>query len=255
MTLSSQIVAATMLQFIGCNVDVVSCGRDAVTMVGQHHYDVVFMDCNMPDMNGFEATNEIRRMEGKKKHTIIVALTANAINGFREKCLAAGMDEYLSKPIRSSKLQEIVTHWVTPRRNLSSLASEQLFEERDREKACDTMIDMVRLQKLLRVFKKTGKDFVSTVIEPYLKNVEEQVPVLYEAIKENNLTGVYETAHFLLGGSRNLGLLKLSEICTALQVKSILDDHDSAKQLVAALEMELPLVKMHVNGLREQGLI
>ncbi len=164
---SSQFVAATMLQLIGCKVDVVTCGRDAVTMVSQHHYDIVFMDCNMPNMNGFEATEEIRRFEGNKKHTVIVALTANAIKGDREKCLAAGMDEYLSKPIRYSKVQEIVACCSTPRRQLSSQKQTYFFEESDRETDSETVFDAARLKNLLRMFKLTGKDFVPAVVDPY----------------------------------------------------------------------------------------
>lgn len=252
---SSQVVAVTMLQFIGCSVDVVSCGRDAVTMVGRHHYDIVLMDCNMPDMNGFEATEEIRRLEGNKKRTIIIALTANAIKGFREKCLAAGMDEYLSKPIRSGKLQEIVTRWSTPLRSLHTPKPEPVFVECSGEPASGSVFDAARLQNLLRIFKKTGKDFVTTVVEPYLRNVEENIPALNAAVNDKNYQGLYETAHFLLGGSRNLGLLNLSEICTGLQENSIRGNHDNVKKLVAALERELPMVNTHVNDLRERGMI
>ena len=252
---SSQIVAATMLQFMGCRVDVVSCGRDAVAMVSRNQYDIVFMDCNMPDMNGFEATEEIRRLEGGRKHTVIVALTANALKGFQEKCLKAGMDDYLSKPIRSGKLQEVVMHWVVPSRRIPSPLPVPLFEENCSDAVSGSVFDAVRLQKLLRMFKKTGKDFVPAVVEPYLKNVEKHIPALYAAVEEKNLSGVYETAHFLLGGSRNLGLQKLSEICTALQDNSNGNNHDIVRELVIALERELPLVKTHVCDLRERGLI
>ena len=252
---SSQIVASSMLQFIGCSVEVVSCGRDAVKMVSQHHYDIVFMDCNMPDMNGFEATGEIRRMEGNKKHTIIVALTANAIKGFREKCLAAGMDDYLSKPIRTSKLQDIVTRWAVPFLHLFTQTPEPQCDETVREAVSTPVFDPARLHKLLRTFKKAGKDFVPAVVDPYLKNVEKQIAVLYAAVDEKNFSGVSEAAHFLLGGSRNLGLQKLSEICSALQDNSRTDNHGNVMELVIALERELPLVKSHVDDMRQKGLI
>lgn len=252
---SSQIVAATMLQFIGCRVDVVSCGKDAVAMVRQNNYDIVFMDCNMPDMNGFEATKEIRRLEGNSKHTVIVALTANAIKGFQEKCLAAGMDDYLSKPIRSSKLQQVVVRWTFPSPRHSSQAAVKTTGKSGSETASGNVFEPAQLQKLLRMFKKTGKDFVPAALEPYLENVEKQIPALYAAVEGNNFSGVYETAHFLLGGSRNLGLQKLSAICTALQDNSTSYNRDVVRELVVALERELPLVKTHVDDLREKGLI
>jgi CheY-like chemotaxis protein len=229
--------------------------QDAVAMVSRNHYDIVFMDCNMPDMNGFEATEEIRRLEGSKKHTVIVALTANAIKGFQERCLVAGMDDYLSKPIRSGTLQEVVMRWAIPSRRLSFRLPEPPVDEGDCRTVTNNVFDAARLQKMLRMFKKTGKDFVPTVVEPYLENVEKHIPALYAAVEEKNLSGVYETAHFLLGGSRNLGLQKLSEICTALQDHSNGNNHDIVRELVIALERELPLVKTHVCDLREKGLI
>jgi len=253
--ISSQIVAATMLQFIGCKVDVVSSGRDAVAMVSQHDYNIVLMDCNMPDMNGFEATSEIRRLEGNKKHTIIVALTANAIKGFREKCLASGMDDYLSKPVRSSKIQEMVTRWASPLRDLSFQSLKPAVEESRGEVPSNAVFDVVRLQKLLRMFKKTGKDFVPAVVEPYLENVEKNIPELYSAVAEKNFSGIYKTAHYLLGGSRNLGLQKLSEICTGLQDNATRDDHDNVRELVIALERELPLVKAYLDDMKMGSLV
>ncbi len=252
---SSQIVASSMLQLIGCKVDVVSCGREAVEMVSRHHYDIVFMDCNMQDMNGFEATDEIRRLEGNNKHTVVIALTANAIKGFREKCLAAGMDDYLSKPVRTSKLQEIITRWAAPSRYYSSLALEPILVESSPETVSGNVFDEMRLKKLLQTFKKIGKDFVPAVVDPYLKNVEKHIPVLYAAVEDKNFSGVCETAHFLLGGSRNLGLQKLSEICTGLQNNANQDNQDIVRELVIALERELPLVKSHVDDMREKGLI
>lgn len=252
---SSQIVASTMLQFIGCKVDVVSCGRDAVKMVSLNQYDIVFMDCNMPDMNGFEATEEIRRLEGSRKHTIIIALTANAIKGFQEKCLAVGMDDYLSKPIRSSKLQEVVVRCAVTHTPHTSQSTVVAVEAGGSEAGYGNVFDSARLQKLLRMFKKTGQDLLPAVLAPYLKNVAKQIPVLYAAVEEKNFSGVYETAHLLLGGSKNLGLWKLSEICTALQEKSNCDNSDSVRELLIALERELPLVNTHVEGLREKGLL
>jgi len=95
---------------------------------------------------------------------------------------------------------------------------------------------------------------VPAVIEPYLKNVEKNIPALYEAVKENNFSGVYETAHYLLGGSKNLGLIKLSKICTALQENSTRDNHDNVRELVGELERELPLVKAYVDDMMGNGL-
>ena len=102
----NQMVAARLLEKLGCRVDVAANGQEAVEMVGLLPYDAIFMDCQMPEMDGFEATQEIRRREGAGVHRPIIAMTANAMQGDRERCLDAGMDDYVSKPIRKADLTE-----------------------------------------------------------------------------------------------------------------------------------------------------
>jgi len=93
------------------------------------------------------------------------------------------------------------------------------------------------------------------VVEPYLENVEKNIPELYSAVAEKNFSGIYKTAHYLLGGSRNLGLQKLSEICTGLQDNATRDDHDNVRELVIALERELPLVKAYLDDMKMGSLV
>jgi len=100
----NQKVAARMLERLGCRVDKAANGKEAVEMVAALPYDVVFMDCHMPEMDGYKATREIRRTEGGGRRHSIVAMTANATKGDREKCLDAGMDDYISKPIQKDDL-------------------------------------------------------------------------------------------------------------------------------------------------------
>lgn len=97
---------------MGCEVRVVADGREAVTAVGNGDYHLVFMDCQMPEMDGFQATQLIRALPDHRANTPIIALTAGAMAGDREKCLEAGMDDYVPKPIRPSDLAEQVEKWV-----------------------------------------------------------------------------------------------------------------------------------------------
>ncbi len=104
-----------MLEKLGCVVDVAANGEEAVDMWSKLPYDVIFMDCQMPEMDGYAATGAIRqregRGEGEKRHTPIVAMTANAMEGDREKCLNAGMDDYISKPVRMDNCRDALEKW------------------------------------------------------------------------------------------------------------------------------------------------
>lgn len=113
----NQEVAVSMLEDLGCDVTVVSDGRQAFDMITQYEYDLVLMDCQMPEMDGFAATQAIRRLEAEttRRHLPILAMTANALEGDRERVLAAGMDDYLSKPYTIEHLHTALSRWLPPR--------------------------------------------------------------------------------------------------------------------------------------------
>jgi signal transduction histidine kinase/ActR/RegA family two-component response regulator len=107
-------VALILLKRLGHEADVAHSGREAVNAVERHQYDLIFMDCEMPDMDGFDATREIRRREGAARHTRIVAMTAGVRDADRQKCTDAGMDDYVSKPASMESLRLILDRWLSP---------------------------------------------------------------------------------------------------------------------------------------------
>jgi len=104
-----------MVEKLGYRADVASNGAEAVRVLSEMRYDAVLMDCHMPEMDGFDATREIRKNEPEGRHTPVIAMTASALSGDRERCLAAGMDDYISKPIKMHVVAAVLERWLGPR--------------------------------------------------------------------------------------------------------------------------------------------
>jgi CheY-like chemotaxis protein len=108
----NQRLARLLIEKLGYEVDLAANGQEAVAQLTQRSYDLALMDCQLPILDGFEATRQIRRAEARGKRTPIVAMTANAMDGDRERCFASGMDDYLTKPLDREKLKAAIEHWT-----------------------------------------------------------------------------------------------------------------------------------------------
>lgn len=109
----NQELTKEMLEMMKCQVDVAEDGNEALSCYKDSQYDLIFMDVQMPGMDGYEVTRQIRALEGSEKHTPIIAVTANALVGDKEKCIEAGMDDYISKPIKGSDLEIMLEKYLS----------------------------------------------------------------------------------------------------------------------------------------------
>ena len=109
----NQRVATGLLSKIGYTVDVAPDGAEAIELIQEQAYDLILMDCQMPVMDGYEATRRIRKMPVPTCNTPIIAMTANAMKGDREKCISAGMDDYVTKPINAGRMKSLIRSWIT----------------------------------------------------------------------------------------------------------------------------------------------
>jgi PAS domain S-box-containing protein len=193
----NQKVAIRQLQKLGYRADTVANGRDAVEALSRIPYDLVFMDCQMPEMDGYEATAEIRRIEGEATHTPIVAMTAHALQGDRDKCIAAGMDDYVSKPV---KVEELI-------RVLDAFFAEAAKDRVPNAKIASNApaVDVTRLHEAMG---DTPEEF-SEILDVYVTHMEESIEKLDAAVIARDHREVELIAHNCAGTSANCGMTAL----------------------------------------------
>ena len=222
----NQIVAQEMLDSLGCSVDIVENGRSAVSAVSTSCYDVVLMDVQMPVMDGFEAAGEIRALEesGEIAGPVpIIALTANAMQGDRKRCLAAGMDDYLSKPFTPEQLQEVIQRWLSKEErktnaglNFAPVESERQSEAESQE--MDALLDQDALNNIRSLQKAGGSNVLAKVIDAYIQHSPSLVEALQQATgEEGSPEALQQAAHSLKSSSANLGAVCLAECCKKLE--------------------------------------
>jgi two-component system, sensor histidine kinase and response regulator len=272
----NQELGIAMLGELGCSVTIVGNGKEAVEATNQTDYDLVLMDCQMPEMDGFEATRAIRaREEQTGKHTIIVALTAHALSGDRDLCLAAGMDDYLSKPFNMDKLNAILAFWLEDagaaaltRNNVTASAGETpaiTSQERTGgingiaadSATCEGPIDQHALDiiRALEVNGKTG--VVHRVINIYLKNSPGLLKSLSQGIDASDSVAIFQSAHSLKSSSAMVGAMKIAELCKEMEIKGRINSLENVAELLSQLETEYDFVqkalKLELNTESEAG--
>jgi two-component system, sensor histidine kinase and response regulator len=220
----NQFAAQRLLRSFGLVVDVAANGREAITMTGRTEYSAVFMDCQMPDVDGYTATRVIRRREEQTgRHTPIIALTAHALDGDREKCMSAGMDDYLSKPLRRQTIQDVLGRLREFRPADSGVA----------DAACE-VFDPAPLQEI-------GDPETEVILATmFLDQSADRLPAMREAIASGDAERLHGLAHGLKGSAATIGATRMSEIARALceiaaagQTSGALDLHDDLSDALA----------------------
>ena len=239
----NQTVARGMLQELGCDVTSVLSGKDAVTTIKGKQFDVVLMDCQMPEMDGFTATRLIREWETESgtEHNSIVAVTASALAGDREKCLAAGMDDYLAKPFTLKELQSALLKHARTRD-----AAEEPAPARPRS-AQTTLLDLKTLDALKALPASSGESVLVAVIDAYFDNAAECRDRLTNALIRESREQLRATAHALKSSSGNVGALSLAERCQRLESESDAADWMMLGSLVEQLISELEPVLQQLS--------
>jgi len=208
----NQLVATKLLAKLGYEVAVVENGLEALQSMAHAAYDAVLMDCQMPEMDGYAATREIRRREGETRRTPVIAMTAAAMQGDREACLSAGMDDYLTKPIRPDALAETLARWIVPD-DVATSAPESAPVTFGGGAA---QLDPERLA-ILRELDDGDGELLASIAEEFSIEAQRQLALLRAALAEGDPQAVAHAAHSIKGSSANLGAARLAELAGHLE--------------------------------------
>ena len=225
----NQEVALGQLSSLGYRAEAVENGLEVLKALEKDSVDIILMDCQMPEMDGFAAAAEIRRREGTKRHTIIVAMTANALTGDREKCLAAGMDDYMAKPVKRKALAGIFKKFFgndnpPPTPNISPIPLVPTADD-------PSIVDLARLTDAA-----SNPEKLKRIIALYLQHTRARLEELKEAVKEKSASDVYAIAHKCLGSSRTCGMTAIVPALAELQRMGRAEDLNGAAEQYNAAE-------------------
>jgi len=217
--ITNQLVAMGMLEYLGCRVEVVDNGLEAVQAVEKNNYDLIFIDCQMPVMNGYDATENIRKLErekGKNK-TPIIALTAQAMKGDREHCLAIGMDDYISKPFTEKQLEGVLSTWL-PRQEIAIPEKINATTKKESPQEPGFLhIDKKQIDLLKKIQQPGKPDVLERLFTSFQKSSREILQSLHRAAANNDIEILSQSAHSLKSSSANFGAMRLSDLCRELE--------------------------------------
>ena len=239
---SNQLVARIMLDRFGCRSAVAGNGEEALEALGKEDYDLVFMDCHMPVMDGFETTLFLRKVEGKGKHTRVIALTASALKGERDRCFKAGMDDYISKPITFDALSGVMRKWggVGP--------GKADPEVRRRPEGHSTLFDLARIEHLQALSQRSDPTLFDQLVQAFLKDAPERIARLKMALGRSDADGVFAASHSLKGISANIGATQLAETANRLQVLAHRKELRAAAALVGEIEEDFARARQFLEA-------
>ena len=244
----NQQVARYMLEALGYRVEIAANGREAVQASASQAYAAILMDCQMPEMDGFQATAAIRQRERWEYHTPIIAVTANALRGERDKCLAAGMDDYLSKPLVPEALAEVLQRWVPLGGDSASDAPP--VEELPPQPAA---IDVSLLDNLRRLRTKSGQPVLAQVIDLFTADSPKRIAAARLAAAQANGEALANALHALRGSGSNVGARELARLCSALEEAGRAGELSNSEALLAQVEAELRRVLQALQQARPEG--
>jgi CheY-like chemotaxis protein len=239
----NQELAKEILEMLGLTVDIANDGAEAVQAYLNGRYDLIFMDCQMPNMNGYEATRCIREIEQVEqkdsgKLVPIVALTAHAFEDAEKACFEAGMSDYLSKPYNVRQMNNMIGRWLKriPKKQLAESVTTQ-------DNLIKESFNFHILDNLKALQKQSGSNLLKKVVTIYLNIATGQIEQIEQAIERGDFQTIKEVAHSMKSSSANLGAEGISALCNNMEKAGQEKNAEVASQLFEQLKKEYENVK------------
>jgi len=262
----NQDVGQAMLLGLACRVVPAFNGREALEILSKEQFDIVLMDCQMPEMDGYEATRLIRIQERavfdategtESPHLHIIALTAHALEGDRELCRAAGMDDYLAKPYKMDQLENVLSRWIDTGTQGTEPAAAPVSREETTEQPASSAtkqctIDLSYLQNIRDLQEQSGVNLIGTVITTYLNDSPRIITDLHEAVAAADPDSLKRHAHFFKSSSATLGATKLAELCNEMESMAREGHVKGAEILLVCVEQEFTMIGDYLRRVLEE---
>jgi signal transduction histidine kinase/CHASE3 domain sensor protein/DNA-binding NarL/FixJ family response regulator len=235
----NQKVISGYLAKMGYPAEVVANGALAIKALQKQPFDIVLMDCQMPELDGYQATELIRRSEASYRNIPIIAMTANAIKGDKERCLDVGMNDYISKPLKVRELVEILNRW---------LGEEQVLPGVPR----DTIVDQETLLQLCDLPGSKHGNLLDELIDGFTRFVPERILRVKNAFVSGEIRAIAFEAHALKGASGTLGLKRLHSLCEEMETEARNESRERLAPVLERLENEYQAGKIVLEEFQEQ---
>lgn len=232
----NQEVSRGMLRKLGFHVTVVPDGLQSLQENNRSPFDIIFMDCQMPVMDGYEATRQIRQSESSGKRTIIIAMTANAFPGDREICIQAGMDDYIAKPFRQVDLHEILNKWTSRLRGNRKELSDNKQTSLAPSTTTDQIIDRARIDEINSITSHSYPSLLDRVIQHFRDDFPQKIAAMRDGAKQGDAMEVRKAAHALRGSSGQVGAVVVAKLCEQIELIAIKESVEGIDRLMDVVE-------------------
>ncbi len=248
--LVNQKVALALLRKLGHSADIVPHGRAVLEAVRRQPYDAILMDCQMPELDGYETTRELRRDEGAGDFGMqlphyVIALTANAMAGDRERCLAAGMDDFLTKPLSDETLRQALLR-AASRVGVDPMTAPAAGMEE--AQGIDVTLDPTLLESFRSLRQPGAPDPIAELVDLFVGDLPLRLSALSEAVQSGDSTALRQAAHTLKGSASNVGGRRLAALCAEVEAIARGEKADGVAALLPELEREAERLRLALEA-------